>query len=181
MKKGKRDAPGDRHVRILHEWILSAAWRTLKARDVWALVHLIDGWKGNGSFTLPSNAVRWACTWGALRRALDNLIEAGFIDRAFKGGLKVGTKNGQDVYRLSDRWRARSVALMLDDAQGQAQGTLGWMPTRKPRRSAAVQHLKQAQGKLPLKRQRRRSGRPRSQTDNIPMKMKRSGEDEDKE
>lgn len=173
MKKGKRNEPGERFVKLPHEWITSAAWRTLKARDVWALIHLLDGWQPGGTYTLPAARIRWACTWGALRRALDNLMEAGFIVRVVKGGLRVGTKNGVDVYRLSDKWKARSAALMLDEAQGKAQGTLGWMPTRKPKRSAAQQYLKQAQGKLPLKRQR--SGRRRSQTDNPPDEGMKKG------
>jgi len=172
MKKGKRDAPGDRFIKIPHEWITSAAWRTLKPRDVWALVHLIDGWQGNGTYTLSGRSVRWACTWGALRRALDNLIEAGFIDRTARGGLM----KHPDVYRLSDRWRARSAALTIDEAQQEAQGKLG--EAALPR-SSATRHLKQFT--LPFKRQRPKSARPRSQTDNIPMKVRRSGKEEGKE
>ena len=163
---GKREMPGERFVMIPHELIQSAAWRTLKARDVWALVHLIDGYIAKDTYKLSGPSVRWACTWGALRRGLDNLIAGGFIDIVRKGGMG---KGNPDVYKLSDRWKARSAALMLDESQRETQGKLGEAPPR----SSATRHLKQFN--LPFKRQRPKSGRPSLETDKHREKDEKKG------
>ena len=148
MRKGKRDVPQDRFVKIPHEWILSAAWKTLSPRAVWAFVMLIDGYQEArpGTYVLPSRKISWGCRWGALRDALDELTAAGFIVCIEDGGLN----RKPDVYRLSDGWKNRSAAIMADDAQGKTQGKFKeWIPSRPKRilSQASLKNLRQNKGK----------------------------------
>ena len=161
MKKGKRDRNPERFVKIPYEIITSAAWRTLKPRDVWVYVHLLSNWN-SGEYTLPVSSVRHSCGWAPLRRALDNLGAAGFIERVLPapGGMfKIA-----DKYKLSDRWRQRSAALLNDETAGQAQMKIGldgrpfrlFVPVRKERKtSTAVLNLKRGKRK-PRKKPRAR-------------------------
>lgn len=148
---GKHDQ-GERFVRVPHEWIDSAAWRTLKPRAVAVLVLLIHRWRPGGTYTLPARALEVGCTPGTLRRALNDLGEAGFIVCIERGGL---VDRRPDVYRLSDNWRLRSKTLMQDEAQGRAQGKFGeWIPVRPRRKSAqaSLKNLIQNKGKRPRRK-----------------------------
>ena len=129
-QSGKHDQ-SERFVRIPHEWIESASWRTLRPRAVAVLILLLHRWRPGGTYTLPARALELGCTPGTLRRALDDLGEAGFVVCVERGGL---VDRRPDVYRLSINWILRSKAIMQNGDQGKAQGKFGeWVPVR-PRR-----------------------------------------------
>ena len=149
-QSGKHDQ-AERFVRIPHEWIESAAWRTLRPRAVRVLILLIYRWRPGGTYTLSARAPELGRTWGPLRRALDELATAGFITCVEHGGLY----RKPDVYRLSENWRLRSKALIQDETQGRSQGKFGeWVPTRPKYKSAQAQlrNLKQNKGKRPRRK-----------------------------
>jgi len=155
---GKRRGSTDeveKHVRIPHDWIFSAAWRSLRPRAVWAIVMLIDRWQPGGLYTLPVASCSWGCTKATLRSALDEVLVAGFIDLVEKG---TQLNHKPDVYRLSDRWKKRSLALTQDADQWKSQKKLTadrslyvpqWIPVKPKRKMSqrSLKNLRQNKGK----------------------------------
>jgi hypothetical protein len=160
MKKSKRDGfpKGDLFAMVPYALMDSPAWQTLKPRAVWVYLRLLRGWNG-GNYSLPLNSAKGICTRDTIRTGLDDLMEAGLIERIGPSGglnpLKIS-----DKYRLSDKWLVRSKALELDAAAGSLQGRLQkdgtkfylWIPTKEARtESAAIENLKRGRSKVQKK------------------------------
>jgi hypothetical protein len=141
MKKSKRDGfpKGDLFAMVPYALMDSAAWQTLNPRAVWVYLRLLRTWE-NGIYSLPLNSLKGLCGHDQVRKGLDDLMEAGFVERIGPSGglnqLKVA-----DKYRLSEKWKVRSKALELDAEAGvqssrlQKDGTkfYFWIPKKKAR------------------------------------------------
>lgn len=134
----------DAFVRIPHALIVSAAFRQLRPRAVTALVFLLDGWRPGHTYALPARQCAWRFDHKTLTKALAELVEAGIVDCMDPGGLY---PRRPAVFKLSERWRARSEAIMADETAGKAQGKFGlWTPTRT-RKPALPRLFKKAKAK----------------------------------
>jgi hypothetical protein len=144
MKKSKRDGfpKGEFFAKVPYALMDSAAWQTLNPRAVWVYLRLLRGWdseKNNGTYLLPVNSAKGICNHNTIRTGLDDLLEAGLIERIGPSGglnqMKVA-----DKYRLSDKWLVRSKALELDAEAGVLQSRLRndgtkfyfWIPKKNP-------------------------------------------------
>jgi hypothetical protein len=164
MKKSKRDGfpKGEFFAKVPYALMDSAAWQTLNPRAVWIYLRLLRGWdaeKNNGTYSLPLDSMRGLCSGETVRTGLDDLMEAGFVERIGpSGGLN--PLRASDKYRLSEKWRVRSSALALDAAAGALQGRLQkdgtkfylWIPTKAARKeSATIENLKRGRSKVQKK------------------------------
>jgi hypothetical protein len=139
MKKSKRDGfpKGDLFAMVPYVLMDSPAWQTLNPRAVWTYLRLLRGWNG-GNYSLPLNSLKGLCGHDQVRKGLDDLMEAGFVERIGPPG---GLTRIADKYRLSEKWRVRSKALELDAEAGSFQARLQkdgtklylWIPTKAAR------------------------------------------------
>jgi predicted transcriptional regulator len=167
MKKSKRDGfpKGELFAKVPYALMDSAAWQTLNPRAVWVYLRLLRGWNG-GNYSLPVNSARGICNHNTIRTGLDDLMEAGLIERIGPPG---GLTRTADKYRLSEKWRVRSKALELDAAAGVQQSRLQkdgtkfylWIPTKAARtESAAIENLKRGRSKVQKKLPNLKKTRP---------------------
>jgi hypothetical protein len=91
------------------------------------MVFLLHGWSPDGTYSLPCRQIAWRFNRITRQKALTELVQAGFFDILDPGGFY---PRRSAVFKLSDRWKARSRALIADEAAGKAQGKLGWIPNR---------------------------------------------------
>lgn len=144
-RKGREDS--EKFVYIPNRLIESAAWRSLSPRAVCAYVHLLYGWRAGNAYVLPVRSISWRMSRATRQKALAELLTAGLIDCLDPGACYPPRPA---KFKLSERWQARSRALILDEAAGRAQGKLGlWTPTRKQKGKAAPQLFKKATAKRP--------------------------------
>jgi hypothetical protein len=58
---------------------------------------------GEIEFTYEEAKVKWNLSRSVFKRAVDQLIDRGFIDVSFRG---TGLRGSKNLYSISDRWRA---------------------------------------------------------------------------
>lgn len=144
QKKRKGFEEAEPFVKIPHGWIESAAWRSLSARAVCVCVYLLHGWRPGGTYILPARQFKWRMAFATRCKALAELVRAGFFDLVDPGGRY---PRRPAVFKPSNRWKARSAALIEDEKAGRAQGKLGWIPTR-PRKPSPPRLIKKAKPRV---------------------------------
>jgi DNA-binding PadR family transcriptional regulator len=143
MQKGRKDKPAPPWVKLDNDMLNSAAWTALPDKAVWVYIWLRKQWDfkkgGNDHLELPYSEVSWRMSRGAFFKAIQTLVEYGFIKYKQKGGLF----KRPNVYALSDAWKDKSRKIVC--TEGKEAIRLGY--AKKPTHRDNTENLPQFQEK----------------------------------
>jgi len=128
-RKGKEKV--EPYVKLDNSMTESAAWTSLSDMAVWVYIELKKSFNfdkgGNNHLTLPYSRVKWRMSKDSRRKAIQELINRGFIRIVQPGGLL----GNPDIFALSNEWE--SISRKIVDKAGREAIRSGSAPKLRKR------------------------------------------------